>query len=43
MKMKEFQLELPNTKIIIVDGRTFCWPGCRFYKSINVLLNLINE
>ena len=41
--IKELQSELPNTKIILVDGELFSWYGSRLLKSVAYFNQLISE
>ncbi len=41
--IKELQTELPNCKVILVDGELFSWYGSRLTKSVNYFNELINS
>jgi ABC-type Fe3+-hydroxamate transport system substrate-binding protein len=39
----EWQMQLPNTKIILVDGELFSWYGSRMLKSFQYFRGLYEE
>ncbi len=41
--IKEFKQQLPNTRILLVDGELFSWYGSRLKKSVAYFNELINE
>ena len=40
--LAHFQSELPNTKVVLVDGEVFSWYGTRLIKKSEYLINFIN-
>lgn len=41
--VEELNEILPKCKIMMIEGEAFCWSGSRFYKSVEIFENLLNE